>query len=63
MFFLRGSNGDLLYAKTTTLEDTTNIVVEEIAIQQVSKYCKLTQYNNNIIQIDSLLLQKALEGE
>ena len=46
-----------------SIKNTTNTVEEAKAILEASKHCKKSQHNQIIIQADSMLLYKALEGK
>ncbi|KAH0642524.1 hypothetical protein KY290_034106 [Solanum tuberosum] len=61
-FCLRDDRGDIHYAERATLENTTNTVAETKAILEACNHSKKSQYNNIIIQTDSLLLCKVLEA-
>ncbi|KAH0639790.1 hypothetical protein KY285_036376 [Solanum tuberosum] len=62
-FCLRNKRGDIMYAEGACMENTTNTVAEAKAILEASKHCKKSHYNQAIIQTDSMLMCKVLEGK
>ncbi|XP_055815758.1 uncharacterized protein LOC129885490 [Solanum dulcamara] len=62
-FCLRNESGDLLYVERATIENTTNSVAEAKTILEACKHSRQEQHNNIIIQTDSMLLYKILEGK
>ncbi|XP_049381353.1 uncharacterized protein LOC125845907 [Solanum stenotomum] len=62
-FCLRNERGDIMYAEGACMENTTNTVAEAKAILEESKHCKKSHYNQDIIQTDSMLMCKVLEGK
>lgn len=59
-FCLRDELGDLIFAKGSTIDDTTNVEVEVTTILHAPIHCKQSQFNKVIIQTDSLIMQKIL---
>lgn len=62
-YCLRDENGDIIFAKGARIENTTSTMAEAVAILEASKHCKNSQYNQVIIQTDSMLLCKVLKGK
>ncbi|KAK4708059.1 hypothetical protein R3W88_028984 [Solanum pinnatisectum] len=64
-FCLRDDKGDIMYAKGKMIETTTNTVAEAKAkaILETSKHCNQSNHTRIIIQTDSMLLCKVLEGK
>ncbi|WMV33800.1 hypothetical protein MTR67_027185 [Solanum verrucosum] len=62
-FCLRNDRGDIKYAEGGSMENTTNTVAEAKAILEACKHCKQSQYNQIIIQTDSMLMCKIFEIE
>ncbi|KAK4719880.1 hypothetical protein R3W88_018218 [Solanum pinnatisectum] len=62
-FCLRNERGDIMYVEGACMENTTNTVAEAKAILEASKHCKKSHYNQAIIQPDSMLMCKVLEGK
>ncbi|XP_059292623.1 uncharacterized protein LOC132046097 [Lycium ferocissimum] len=55
-FCIRNERGDLMYAATRTLNDTTNICAEAIALGDRIEYCVTHQFLPVIMETDSLAL-------
>ncbi|XP_060212051.1 uncharacterized protein LOC132639627 [Lycium barbarum] len=55
-FCIRNGRGDLMYAAARTLNDTTNICAEAIAIEDGIEYCVTHQFLPMIMKTDSLAL-------
>ncbi|XP_059277510.1 uncharacterized protein LOC132031531 [Lycium ferocissimum] len=55
-FCIRNDRGDLMYAAARTLNDTTNICAEAIAIGDGIEYCVTHQFLPVIMETDSLAL-------
>ncbi|KAH0777413.1 hypothetical protein KY290_008824 [Solanum tuberosum] len=62
-FCLRNDRGDIKYAEGGSMENTTNTVAEAKAILEACKHCKQSQYNQIIIQTDSMLMCKVLKEQ
>lgn len=62
-YCVRNSRGELLFGEGRRIEYTTNTVAEARAILEACKHIKANLYNHVIIQTDSMLLWKVLEGK
>lgn len=62
-YCLRDHKGDILYADCDRIDNTTNTVAEAKAILEACKHSKLSQHEQIIIQTDSILMWKVLEGK
>ncbi|KAH0696150.1 hypothetical protein KY289_013632 [Solanum tuberosum] len=61
-FCVRNKDGDVVGAKGFRLQDTTNIVVEAIAIMEELKYCIESDFLPLIVETDSLTMIHILDG-
>ncbi|XP_019233145.1 PREDICTED: uncharacterized protein LOC109213772 [Nicotiana attenuata] len=62
-FCVRNDEGDAVYAKAVYLGVTTNVVVESKAILQGLEYCVEHDLHPLILETDSLVMKKVIEGE
>ncbi|XP_075101861.1 uncharacterized protein LOC142177287 [Nicotiana tabacum] len=62
-FCVRDDEGDVVYARSADLGVTTNVVVEAKVILQGLEYCVKHDLYPLILEIDSLVMKKAIEGE
>ncbi|XP_070046794.1 uncharacterized protein [Nicotiana tomentosiformis] len=62
-FCIRDSVGDFVYARTQIIEETINIVAEARAIVEGLAYCVEKELHPLIIETDSLVMKKIIEGE
>ncbi|XP_075087488.1 uncharacterized protein LOC142169519 [Nicotiana tabacum] len=62
-FCVRDDEGDVLYARAVDLGVTTNVVAEAKAILQGLEYCVEHYLHPLILETDSLVMNKAIEGE
>uniref|UniRef100_A0A0V0HGU3 Putative ovule protein n=1 Tax=Solanum chacoense TaxID=4108 RepID=A0A0V0HGU3_SOLCH len=53
----------LYLQKGARIENTTSTMEEAVAILEASKHCKNSQYNQVIIQTDSMFMCKVLKGK
>lgn len=59
-YYLRNSLGDIIYAKASEIEPTTNIQAEAKAILEAYRHCEATAYTQVTSQTDSMLLKKVI---
>ncbi|XP_070045233.1 uncharacterized protein [Nicotiana tomentosiformis] len=62
-FCVRDDAGDLIYARSVNLDETTNVVAEAKAILQGLEYCYANSLHPLILETDCLLLKKIIERE
>ncbi|XP_075091485.1 uncharacterized protein LOC142171695 [Nicotiana tabacum] len=62
-FCVRNDKVDLLYARSIELGVTTNVVAEAKAILQGLQYCLEQTLHPLILETDSMVLKKCIEGE
>nr|XP_009793482.1 PREDICTED: uncharacterized protein LOC104240345 [Nicotiana sylvestris] len=62
-FCVRNDEGDVVYARAVDLGVTTNVVAEAKAILQGLEYCVEHDLHPLILEIDSLVMKKVIEGE
>ncbi|XP_075082433.1 uncharacterized protein LOC142166835 [Nicotiana tabacum] len=62
-FFVRDHAGDLVFAKAKEIGETTNIVAEAKAIVEGLAYCVERQLHPLIMETDSLVMRKIIDGE
>ncbi|XP_075098976.1 uncharacterized protein LOC142175870 [Nicotiana tabacum] len=62
-FCVRDDEGDVVYARAVDLGVTTNMVAEAKAILQGLEYCVEHDLHPLILETDSLVMKKAIEGE
>ncbi|XP_070032252.1 uncharacterized protein [Nicotiana tomentosiformis] len=62
-FCVRNKTGDLVYARSVDLRITTNVVAEAKYIVQGLEYCMEQGLHPLILETDSLLMKKVIEGE
>ncbi|XP_075080452.1 uncharacterized protein LOC142165958 [Nicotiana tabacum] len=62
-FCVRNDVGDLVYARVVDLGVTTNVVAEAKAILQGLEYCVEHDLHPLLLETDSLVLKKTIEGE
>ncbi|XP_060210742.1 uncharacterized protein LOC132637707 [Lycium barbarum] len=61
-FYIRNHSGDLMYAGGRRLSDTTNLIVEAVAIKEGVKYCIDHLFLPLIVETDSLTMRMILDG-
>lgn len=62
-FCVRNHEGDLVFAKAKEIGETTNIVAEAKAIVEGLVYCVERQLHPLIMETDSLVMRKIIDGE
>ncbi|XP_075102916.1 uncharacterized protein LOC142177604 [Nicotiana tabacum] len=62
-FCVKDDEGDVVYARAVDLGVTTNVVAEAKAILQGLEYCVEHDFHPLILETDSLVMKKAMEGE
>ncbi|XP_019256289.1 PREDICTED: uncharacterized protein LOC109234676 [Nicotiana attenuata] len=62
-FCVRNDEGDVVYARAVDLGVTTNVVAEAKAILQGLEYCVEYDLHPLILETDSLVMKKVIEGE
>lgn len=62
-FCLRNHTGDLVFPQAEVIPDTTDTEAEVVSIRDALAYCVAEGVTNCILDIDSLLMKKALEGK
>ncbi|XP_075092125.1 uncharacterized protein LOC142172415 [Nicotiana tabacum] len=62
-FYVRDDEGDMVYARAVDLGVTTNVVAEAKAILQGLEYSVEHDLHPLILETDSLVMKKAIEGE
>lgn len=60
---MRDNVGDLVYARAIELGVTTNVVAEAKTIVEGLKYCVEHDLHPLILETDSFVLKKVIEGE
>lgn len=60
---MRNHEGDLVFAKAKEIGETTNIVAEAKAIVEGLVYCVERQLHPLIMETDSLVMRKIIDGE
>ncbi|XP_075084295.1 uncharacterized protein LOC142167870 [Nicotiana tabacum] len=61
-FCVRDDEGDVVYARAVDLGVTTNVMAEAKAILQGLEYCVEHDFHPLILETDSLVMKKAIEG-
>nr|XP_016488084.1 PREDICTED: uncharacterized protein LOC107808114 [Nicotiana tabacum] len=61
--FVRNDEGDVVYARAVDLGVTTNVVAEAKAILQGLEYCVEHDLHPLILETNSLVMKKVIEGE
>ncbi|XP_019265532.1 PREDICTED: uncharacterized protein LOC109243095 [Nicotiana attenuata] len=62
-FYVRNDEGDVVYARAVDLGVRTNVVAEAKAIIQGLEYCVEHDLHSLILETDSLVMKKVIEGE
>lgn len=62
-FCLRDDQGDIIYAEAERLGHKTNMEAETIAILKAHSYCKCNNYNNFVLETDSLIITNIVRRE
>ncbi|XP_019246545.1 PREDICTED: uncharacterized protein LOC109226206 [Nicotiana attenuata] len=62
-FYVRNDEGDVVYARAVDLGVTTNVVAKAKAILQGLEYCMEHDLHPLILETDSLVMKKVIEGE